>query len=333
MNAPPVAERALDHLHTFLTARHPGYEDDPDLHNQARALSEAYTAGRLTPGAAASTAYLAHFGPRAIVATARAMRAVPCPEIVLEVGAGSGASALVLALSGARELFLCDADPRALERAEALLDGLAAVTTIPAPVGRLMPRYTPRLVLSAFSFGELPGTPAEALASLRGAAPKAEHVVIVDAGDRPHARRVQEARAVALEAGNAVLDPCPHQGACPALVRSTDWCMSRLDKRLPAPLARFAEGVGRSADDMAASLLVLGPGAPAEGALVLSRPHVEKGRVRVPVCGPGGLRYLQALSRHSAAYAYLTGLSAGDPIAALAPRPGTDTAHVTEGPA
>jgi hypothetical protein len=103
---------------------------------------------------------------------------------------------------------------------------------------------------------------------------------------------------------------------------------------LPEKLARFARAVGRDDERMAASFLVVAPaeGAPRDPAvLVIGDPLVEKGRVRVPVCGPGGLRFVQALKRHRDAHDALATLPRGAMLpGSLAQGARDHTAHVEE---
>lgn len=340
MNQPIALARALSHLEDFLEKAHPGFADDRSLHHEARKLSEAYTTGQpFSANAAGTLAYLAHFGPRAIVAVSHALSFVPVPASCVDVGAGSGASALALFFAGAKKVALVEQSGPALALAGRLLEGLGDVRTVPQAIDEAPAVSDARLSLSAFTFGELPGAPLEAWAALARVAPRATTTVLVDAGDRPRARRVQELRDALiagghLEGGLDIVAPCPHREGCPALVRSRDWCHTRIDKHLPERLARFARAVGRDDERMAASFLVVSSEAGARrgrepGVLVIGEPLVEKGRVRVPVCGPGGLRFVQALKRHRAVHDALRELPRGAHLPASVARDVRDhTAHV-----
>ncbi|MBM4283404.1 MAG: hypothetical protein FJ137_22560, partial [Deltaproteobacteria bacterium] len=170
-------------------------------------------------------------------------------------------------------------------------------------------------------------------ASLQRVGPDAAAFVLVDAGDHPRARRLQRLRDAWVTAGDVVvLGPCPHRDPCPALVRERDWCHDVLEKRLPPRLAAFARAVGRDADVMAASWLV---GARADGdvragdgVVVIGEPQRDKGRVRLPVCGPAGLRFVQALKRHRGAFDTVAALPRGARLPPLAAD--GDTAHVDD---
>lgn len=322
---------ALAHLDAFLERVHPGYAEDDALHDAARALSEAYTTGRaVAPDAAGSVAYLAHFGPRAVVAAGNALASVRVPGMCVDVGAGSGAGALALAFSGARRVTLVEQSTHALALATRLLAGLCDVRSVSQRLEDARP-VDAELLLSTFTFGELTGTPMEAFEAVRRVSPQARISVLVDAGDRARARRLQELRDHLAATDATILAPCPHREPCPALVRPRDWCHARWPKDLPERLARFSRAVGRDDERMAASYLVVGDGPPAEPSLlVIGEAHKEKGRARVPVCGPGGLRFLQALKRDREAHDALLALPRGARVPASAVTDVRDhTGHVS----
>ncbi|MCK5942777.1 MAG: hypothetical protein KAI24_12445, partial [Planctomycetes bacterium] len=52
---------------------------------------------------------------------------------------------------------------------------------------------------------------------------RSARVVIVESGNRPVARRLQQLRD-RLRDGFGVVAPCPHAEACPALAADEDWC-------------------------------------------------------------------------------------------------------------
>lgn len=337
-----MTARALHHLERFLERASPGFADDRRLHDEARALSEAYTTGRPFPAdAAASVAYLAHFGPRAIAATSHALSYIrSAPSAAIDVGAGSGASTLALVMAGASRVTLVDTSAAALAMARRLLEGTGADVTVHARDARDARGFVDKraeLLLSAFAFGEMGGDPLETFTSLTKVAPSAHTIVVVDAGDRARSRRIQTARdglAAQSQRGRwAVRAPCAHVDPCPALVRERDWCHARIDKHLAAhdQLARFARAVGRDDERMNASFLVVDdqPRTEGDALVVIGDPLKEKGRARLPVCGPGGLRFLQALKRDRDAFAALLEVPRGARISVDVARDvRDDTAHV-----
>lgn len=308
--------RALARIEAFLDERARGWEQSRALAEAARALSVRYTEGTVPVAGdeVAEHAYLAYFGPRAVCATAAALSSSGLAPrgTVVDVGCGSGAAALLLAEAGAARVVGVEVSERALAVARALVgDKLRAVC---APVERAPATPDATLVSSSFAFGELAGDALAALSSLTRLGGAASEALIVDAGDHPHARRLQALREALREALRAatpgsrrVLAPCPHDDACPALLRERDWCHTRAPKALTPRLAAFARAVGRDDDEMAYSFLALSSERPARaperrGVLAIGESHKEKGRARLPVCGPGGLRFVQALKRDRAAF-------------------------------
>jgi ribosomal protein RSM22 (predicted rRNA methylase) len=165
---------------------------------------------------------------------------------------------------------------------------------------------------AAFVIGEL-GTDVDVAAWVRRLAGGAA-VVVVDAGDRPRARRLQCLRDALIRHDDVVIfGPCPHQDPCPALVRERDWCHDRVDKNLPPRLAAFARLVGRDDAAMSLSWLSFGPGAPParDAVVVIGEPRREKGRARLPVCGPAGLRFVQVLQRDKSLFRHALAIERG----------------------
>jgi hypothetical protein len=338
---------ALARLERFLLARRPGFDVDRDAIDEARALSLAYTEHRrIDVDAAASLAYLAHFGPRAIAAVGRALSSLPGSgdgavrdAHVVDVGAGSGASALPWLAAGARRVTLVDQSARALALAGELLracypDALVDLVRAPAHAAGAIKGATH--VQAAFVVGEWTDDEAGASAVrawLLRLAPSATTTVLVDAGDHPRARRLQTLRdAWAADDDVTLWGPCAHRDPCPALARARDWCHDVVDKRLPARLAAFARAVGRDDAAMSTSWLAWSRGRPrtevGDAVVVIGAPQRDKGRVRLPVCGPGGLRFVQALKRHRAAFAAVSSAPRGARLPLLAHD--GDTAHVDD---
>lgn len=310
MVAPGISvdvDGALAHLEAFLAREAPGFERRHDLADLARGASVAYTETRaIAVDTAADPAYLAHFGPRAVAAVARAVAALPAErpvDHVVDLGAGSGASALAWAFAGARRITLVERSGPALALAKRLLAGLDVAVDARAADVLQAPAVPGASHLSAaFVVGELADVDVAALCER--VAPAAA-VVVVDAGDRPRARRLQQLRDGLVQRDDVVVfGPCPHRDPCPALVRERDWCHDRIDKRLPERLAAFARLVGRDDVHMSLAWLCWGRGRPtaAPGVVVIGEARREKGRARLPVCGPAGLRFVQVLQREKALF-------------------------------
>lgn len=326
--------RALARIEAFLDERAPGWPESRTLAAAAAQLSSRYTTeAALVPGDdVASLAYVGYFGPRAVCATAAALSSWGHQPrgTVVDAGCGSGGAALLLAEAGAARVVGVEVSSAALATARALVG--SRLVGVCADLRAAPPTPDATLVSSSFAFGELGGEPLDALGRLGQLGGLHSEVLIVDAGDHPHARRLQELRDQ-LCAGSGtvrrVLAPCPHDDACPALLRERDWCHARVSKDLPPRLAALARAVGRDEDTMAYSFLALSRGGaaaagPRRGVLVIGEAHKEKGRARLPVCGPGGLRFVQALKRDRRAFDALLQVPRGARLEAAVAR---DIAH------
>ena len=318
-----VAERALTLLERHLDALSPGWADDAGLADIARTLSKGFTEDRRardtpTLDARGRAAYLAYFAPRTIAALAHVCaRTTPIAPVVVDVGAGTGASSLFAALAGAKTLHLVDKDARAVERARALVTSSTGAHVVTRTDGRIADAHDGDMLLS-FSLSEIAQGDDEARAAAidRVLDRAFDRLILVDGGDRTASRNLGELRARALARGLSIAFPCPHDDVCPALARATDWCHLKTTRALTERFFRFARAVGRDAEHMSFSALVverrpMERARDREGVLVLGDPQVEKGRARIAVCGPAGLRTLQALRRHAPVADGLVTLSPG----------------------
>lgn len=339
--------RAQEALLRHLDEAYAGWETDSRILEAARALSEGFTRrpDERTPDLELRTfraAYLAYFAPRAIAATDFTLRssfALAPDSIVLDVGSGTGGAALVAAAAGARRVVLLDRDPQALSVAERLLGALDKTPLMETRAieffGSAWKAPFATVLLSAFSLGELlrEHSEDEVLDKLMDAAPNATRWLLIDAGDSARARKMQSFREAALSRAFRITAPCPHASACPALVRKRDWCHTKINRALPERLAAFARAVGRDDTFMNLSYLaldrVVGHDVPQPSALrVLGDPIREKGRLRLPVCGPDGIRFLQALKRHRGAHRTLLEMARGQEFGLTGTTRKGDTVHV-----
>lgn len=297
--------------------------------------SVSFQAPERTPelDALGRAAYLAYFAPRAVAAMAAAAKQsafeVASTAPVYDIGAGTGAASLWATAEGAKDLRLVDHSPGALAGADSLLRRAGREPkTIERSVdtAKVLEGAT---VVCAFTLGE--SILSQTLRTkddvdagidlwLDLISPAAS-VLFVDAGDRAHARVLQRLRARAIEREMVVAGPCPHADTCPALEREKDWCHHRARRQLSPRLAAFASAVGRDVEWVSFSSLALRPqpspdekaaSAAARGLLTLAPPLAEKGRVRVPACGPSGIRFIQAKKRDRALYRQLSTTTAGD---------------------
>jgi predicted O-methyltransferase YrrM len=342
MSVRRTAERALLALERVLDEDAPGWSESAALAERARSLSKGFTEDRQmretpTLDALGKNAYLAYFAPRTIAALAQVYaRLSPPTAIAMDVGAGTGASGLFLALMGVRILHLVDKDERALSRARALINRVAPSTEVVVHPGTRIPDLRVGDLTLSFSLSEiaLGDDDARTTEYKRVLERHYTRLVIVDGGDRTAARNVQHLRAEAIAMGLGVLFPCPHDDVCPALARTGDWCHLRTERGLTTRLAQFATRVGRDPEQMAYMALVASrehPTTVSDDILVLGTPQVEKGRTRIAVCGRDGLRTLQALKRHASVALDLAALPLGSMVRAHGERR-ADTLHLDSAP-
>lgn len=339
--------RSQQALLRHLDSSHPGWATDARVVVGARILSEGFTRRpeERTPDLderTLRTAYLAYFAPRAIAATAHTIGSAYSPKehpIVLDIGAGTGGASVVFGAAGARRVVLVDRDPQALAVAERIIGALDPAPLVESRSVDFFERSWKapfaNFLVSAFSMGELlrHHDASSVLDKLLEVAPNANSWLLIDAGDVTRARKLQELRELALARGFTIAAPCPHLDACPALARKKDWCHSKIERSLPERLAEFARAVGR--DDVFMNLSYLSlkrdvavSAQPPTALRVLGEPMREKGRVRLPVCGPNGVRFLQALKRHRVAHDTLLYLGRGQEFEMdEVPRKG-ETAHI-----
>jgi SAM-dependent methyltransferase len=317
-------DAALRRIEEFLDDAHPDWATDPRVIGQAAALSEGLTRGtRPAPGyvgaKASAAAYLAYFAPRAVAALAQVWEGMGDPDPgdvpIVDLGAGSGAASLFLQKRGATRLRLVDRDADALDLARRLL--------APAPGFKFQVRDITRepgppvdaeWVISTFALGEW-GLPVEkAVQLLVTGAPPTQKLVLIDAGTRERSRYLQHFRQGVMEDGARIRSPCPHPEPCPALERERDYCHGVAERHLTPRLFQFAEATKRDPVRMAFSHLVVSRDSEkstAEAVRVIGELRREKGRARLSVCGPGGMRFIQVLSRHKKAGKALSSLHRG----------------------
>ncbi len=185
-------------------------------------------------------------------------------------------------------------------------------------------------------------------------------VVLIEPALRETSRDLLQVRDRLLAAGRLrVRAPCLYRGPCPALARERDWChdaaagletrrrvdfsylvLDRSDDEIGGPIADDDAGPG-ACPEPSWSAGADGAVAPGAGALVrvVSDPMVEKGKLRLFVCGERGRFPLVRLDRHTSEQnRALDALARGDlariPALAVASSLVTDTgseAHRADG--
>ncbi len=164
-------------------------------------------------------------------------------------------------------------------------------------------------------------------------------LVIVEPALRDTSRALLSVRDVLVAQGFAVRAPCLFRGACPALVKPSDWCHAERSWRLPRLVEELARASGLHKDALKMSYLALAPKGEAwpavpEGRLfrIVSEPLEGKGRQRFMGCGPEGRVGLAMQDKHRnpATEAFFT-LQRGDVIAVEGAEPRGDGVSLGEG--
>ena len=275
-------------------------------------------------------AYAVGLAPRTLAAVLHELPRVDGSMRVLDLGAGTGAASLACALKGARRFVLVDHAPSALENARTLLMD-AGAEKVDVVVGNLAKPDTVSMPLSeivifAFSLLEAAGDDeARAQKLLRMALSRVAPggvLLLVDSAQKSRARMVNALRSVVMEAGHSIHAPCPHEAACPALLRDRDFCHAAMPWGLPDDFVNVGERAGLHRHRLTYSFLLVGktPVATHPPRLrVIGEVLKEKGRSRVAVCTHTEVRELMVLSRHKAAVHALQALERGAELPLLAP--------------
>lgn len=278
------------------------------------------------------------------------------PVRVLDLGAGLGATSLgaLAALHdggfrGVVQITLVEPDAKALELAKELVPQLTPAgldvrvtarcesldTAVPLRAGGREPPFDLVLfgqVLSEDERALAAGTRVERHAdllerALQHSVAKAGALLVIEPALRTRTRHLHQVRDQLLQRFVAstqgdyapvVHSPCPHQGACGALARETDWCHEDRRVDLPAWLVPIARGAGLRWQGLTFSYLVLrrdgsrlAPGA----SRLVSELRQQKGKSDAQLCNePGRWHRLECLDRDAPSIALWRELVRGDLI-------------------
>jgi SAM-dependent methyltransferase len=240
------------------------------------------------------------------------------PRSVLDLGSGPGPMAFAALDAGAAEVIAADRSARALATARRLAadagEPLGTREWNPSkgrPLAELAPGKRFDLVTLGHVVNELfPGPDAdarraalleEALALL---APGGS-LLVVEPALRDTSRGLLRVRDLLVARGVAVRAPCLFRGACPALLRETDWCHAERAIEPPALVAQLGKAAGLRKEAVKMSYLVLAPAGeawaePPAGRVfrIVSEPLPSKGRLRYMGCGPEGRVGLSLQEKH-----------------------------------
>jgi SAM-dependent methyltransferase len=254
-------------------------------------------------------AYLLFYWPVSYLQARGVLSELPRrPRSVLDLGSGPAPVAFAALDAGAAEVLAADRSNRAL----AVAGKLAAVAGEPIATrewnpqrrgdlaglsrGRSFDLVTMGHVVNELFQGAGAATRrADLLEEVLGLVAPGGSLVVIEPALRDTSRALLEVRDLLVARGIAVRAPCLFRGACPALVRPTDWCHAERPIDAPALVDEIGRRAGLRKEAVKMSYLVLAPKGeawrdPPAGRVfrIVSEPLPSKGRLRYMGCGPEG---------------------------------------------
>jgi SAM-dependent methyltransferase len=239
---------------------------------------------------------------------------------VLDVGSGPAPLALAALDAGAESLLAIDRSEAALTVGRALAAarpsreaGAAgkevALATERWEPGQALPQGAFDTILLGHVLNELFGQDIDRRMKLVQSLLSRLHpsgcVVILEPALRETSRELLTLRDRLVAAGATVRAPCLFRGACPALLRESDWCHAERTFAPPPLVTELADAAQLHRDRLKMSYLILqAPGAPwpepPPGRLfrIVSEPLDRKGQHRFVGCGPEGRAPLVLPEKH-----------------------------------
>ncbi len=254
-------------------------------------------------------AYLLFYWPVSYLQARGVLSELPGrPRSALDLGSGPGPVAFASLDAGAAEVLAADRSARALAAARRLATGAGEPLSTREwdpqrraglagfAGGRRFDLITMGHLVNELFQGEgAAERRAALLEEALGLLAPGGSLVVIEPALRDTSRALLEVRDLLVARGVTVRAPCLFRGACPALVRPTDWCHAER----PVEVPRLVEEIGRRAglrkEAVKMSYLVLA--APGEGLSeppagrvfrIVSEPLPSKGRLRYMGCGPEG---------------------------------------------
>jgi SAM-dependent methyltransferase len=274
------------------------------------------------------------------------------PRAVLDLGSGPAPVAFAALDAGASEVTAADRSARALATARALAadagEPLATREWNPArgrPLAELAPGRRFDLVTMGHVVNELFQGPdadvrrADLLEEAAALLAPGGSLLVLEPALRDTSRALLRVRDLLVARGYAVRAPCLYRGACPALLRETDWCHAERAAEPPAIVAQIAKAAGLRREAVKMSYLVLAPkgegwAEPPAGRVfrIVSEPLPSKGRLRYMGCGPEGRMGLSLQEKHVAdANRRFASLLRGDVVRVTGGEPRGDGLALAEG--
>lgn len=246
-------------------------------------------------------AYLLFYWPVSYAQARATLSELPGrPKAALDLGSGPGPLAFAALDAGALSVVAADRSKAALEVAKAL----AAVAQEPLSTREWSPEralpdgqfdlVTLGHVLNELYAGDI-GKRAALVETILGRVTRGGTLLILEPALRDTSRALLEVRDVLVSRGIAVRAPCLFRGACPALVKASDWCHAERPWRLPPLVDAISRAAGLHKESLKMSYLALAPKGegwadPPEGSVfrIVSEALEGKGRQRFMGCGPTG---------------------------------------------
>ena len=254
-------------------------------------------------------AYLLFYWPISYLQARGVLSELPSrPRSVLDLGSGPAPVALAALDAGAAEVLAADRSTRALAVARTLAveagEPIAVREWDPqrrgdlaglAP-GRSFDLVTLGHVVNELFQGEGAATRRAALLEeALGLVAPGGSLVVIEPALRDTSRALLEVRDLLVARGIVVRAPCLFRGACPALVRPTDWCHAERPIDPPPLVDEIGRRAGLRKESVKMSYLVLAPKGeawreppPGRAFRIVSEPLPSKGRLRYMGCGPEG---------------------------------------------
>jgi len=256
-------------------------------------------------------AYLLFYWPVSYAQSRSLLSELPTrPRAMLDLGSGPGPLAFAGIDAGASETIAADRSKPALELARQL--AIASAESLgtrewsperPLPEGRF-DVITMGHVLNELFDGDVQKR-ADLVEKVLERVKPGGSLVVMEPALRDTSRALLQVRDVLVAKGYAVRAPCLFRGACPALVRPSDWCHAERQWRMPALTEVLARTAGLHKESLKMSYLVLAPkgeawAEPPTGRVlrIVSEALEGKGRQRFMGCGPEGRIGLAMQDKH-----------------------------------
>ncbi len=211
-------------------------------------------------------AYLLFYWPVSYAQARSALGELSRPRSVLDLGSGPGPLAFAALDAGAAEVTCADRSKSALELARALAteagEGLATREWSPEralPDGQWDTITMGHVVNELFAGPDATERRATLLEEAAALLRPGGSLVVIEPALRETSRQLLAVRDRLVAQGFTVRAPCLFQGACPALVRDTDWCHAERAVEPPPLVAQVAKAAGLRKEAVKMSYLAVAP--------------------------------------------------------------------------